>query len=331
MNRLFVLAGCFVLLLGLNPSTPLKAQDIRSKEIIIQRDGDQENRITVEVIGDSVWVNGKPMDKDSMDGFFFRKRTIPFGDNDDLFSFDMDGWMNGMPFNGKDRFQSNKTDTLAFLGVQTERNESGAKITSIEPASAAEKAGLKTGDVIIRVQDLPVTDPASLSKIIQAQKPGAVVQINYIRKRKNKKTDATLGARVESSTRSGSFDLNRENVFSFRMPDLFNNEDGDMPNGFRFRNRSGQPKLGLKIQDTQDESGVIVLEVTDASLAAESGLQKGDRIISIAGQSVKNTDDARLALRDADGQSSYVIRYQRNNETREVTIRIPKKIKTTEL
>ncbi len=331
MDRLLLSVRCLLLLLGTLSLRSLQAQDIRSQEIIIQRDGDRENRISIEVIGDSVWVNGKPMDKDSMDGLFFRKRSMPFGKDDDLFSFDMDGWMNGSPFNGNGRFRSNKTDSLAFLGVQTERDESGAKITSIEAGSAAEKAGLKTGDVITQLQELPVTDPASLSKIVQAQKPGSVVQINYIRKRKNKKTEATLGARVGSVSRSGSFDLNNENVFSFRMPDLFNNPNDELPDGFRFRNRSGQPKLGLKIQDTENESGVIVLDVTDGSLAAESGLQKGDRITSIADQPVKNTDDARLALRTGEGQSNYIIRYQRNGENREATIRIPKKLKTTEL
>jgi serine protease Do len=331
MNRLLLSVRCLLLLLGILSLRSLQAQDIRSQEIIIQRDGDRENRISIEVIGDSVWVNGKPMDKDSMEGFYFRKRSIPFGNDDDLFSFDMDGWMNGSPFNGNGRFRSNKTDSLAFLGVQTEQDESGARITSIEAGSAAEKAGLKTGDVITQLQELPVTDPASLSKIVQAQKPGAVVQINYIRKRKKKKTEATLGARVGSVSRSGSFDLNNENVFSFRMPDLFNNPNDERPDEFRFRNRSGQPSLGLKIQDTQDESGVMVLEVNAASLASESGLQKGDLITDIADQPVKNTDDARLALRSAEGQSSYVIRYRRNGESREATVRIPKKLKTTEL
>ena len=75
MDRLLLSVRCLLLLLGILSLRSLQAQDIRSQEIIIQRDGDRENRISIEVIGDSVWVNGKPMDKDSMDGFFFRKRS----------------------------------------------------------------------------------------------------------------------------------------------------------------------------------------------------------------------------------------------------------------
>ncbi|MFM7709617.1 MAG: PDZ domain-containing protein [Ferruginibacter sp.] len=330
MNRLIVTALCFVLFISIMPSTLLTAQDVRSQKIIIQRDGDGEKRITVEVIGDSVWVNGKAVDKDSLEGFSFRKRNMPL-DNSDFFSLDMDGLLDGTPFSGSGQWGSKKIDSLAFLGVQTERDEAGAKITSVEPASAAEKAGLKEGDVITQVQDLPVTDPASLSKIIQAQKPGSVVEIKYIRKRKNKKADATLGVRVESNITRFSIDQDRENLFSFRMPDLFDHPENDPSAGFPFRNSTSKQKLGLTIRDTPDESGVTVLEVMDGSLAASNGLQKGDLIISIADEAVKNTDEARQALREANRKSEYIIRYQRKGQTIEATIRVPKQLKTTEL
>jgi serine protease Do len=49
----------------------------------------------------------------------------------------------------------------------------------------------------------------------------------------------------------------------------------------------------LKIQDTEEGTGVKVLDVEAASAAATAGLMKDDVITEIGGVKVTNTDEAR--------------------------------------
>lgn len=55
-----------------------------------------------------------------------------------------------------------RTDTLRSprVGVLTESDSSGVRVTSVEPGSAAEGAGVRAGDILVRVGDITVNDPS---------------------------------------------------------------------------------------------------------------------------------------------------------------------------
>lgn len=110
----------------------------KEKSITIRKKGDGNEKMTIVLDGDKVTVNGKPLEelKDSDVEVFrndqfrdlmpqIRRYLAPLG------SLKMTG--DDFPF-GANR---------AFLGVTTEKNEKGARITSVEKESAAEKAGLQ--------------------------------------------------------------------------------------------------------------------------------------------------------------------------------------------
>ena len=59
----------------------------------------------------------------------------------------------------------------AFLGVMSEKTEQGAKITDVTKESAAEKAGLKEGDVITKINNSAISGPDDLYKIVGQHKP----------------------------------------------------------------------------------------------------------------------------------------------------------------
>jgi serine protease Do len=82
-----------------------------------------------------------------------------------------------------------------FLGVQLEPGEKGAKITRVEPKSAAEKAGLKANDVVIGVADKIITDPDTMIETITRYKPGESVVIRIRREDKEVEVKATLDKR----------------------------------------------------------------------------------------------------------------------------------------
>jgi hypothetical protein len=99
----------------------------------------------------------------------------------------------------------------AFLGVYTGNwNEStceddkkknkdksslkeGACITHVIEGSAAEKAGLKEGDVITAIDDKDVKSHAHLTEAVRSHKPGESVKVSYWRDGQKATTNATLG------------------------------------------------------------------------------------------------------------------------------------------
>src|SRR6185436_6680929 len=122
-----------------------------SQEIIIRKKGDKDTKIVVEIKGDNVIINGKPISEFKDGDITINKRNIQVWDGAHGFSFapgDMDIDFKG-PFTGN--FMSGHG---AFLGVTTsgddeddDKKTDGATITDVTKGSAAEKAGLKEGDV----------------------------------------------------------------------------------------------------------------------------------------------------------------------------------------
>jgi putative serine protease PepD len=86
-----------------------------------------------------------------------------------------------------DQLRNGETPTHARLGVSVADATSedgllsGAGVGSVEPGSAAEEAGLERGDVVVRVDDLPVTDAQSLVATIRGHRPGDEVTLSVVR------------------------------------------------------------------------------------------------------------------------------------------------------
>jgi len=325
------------------PGNPGKKE---TQEIIIKSNGDKEIKLNVEIDGDNVIINGKPLVEFKDDGVTINKRKMIIRDGngeDMLFNFDGLGGMQGME--GLDRLKEmnkNKITHKPFLGVTTEKTADGAKIVEVAKGSAAEKAGLKNGDVITKVGDREVTDGEVLATIISGKKPKEEVKIIYKRDGKKKDVKAVLGERLEE--RNFLFNYSPKAKFrSFKsphvqiapMPDL--NMEGNenfnfAPNqDFTENMFPRQKKLGLKIQDTEEGGNVKVIDVDAASAAEKAGLKKDDIITDMNGQKISNTDDAREQLMEVAEKSAYTIKAKRNGTEMSFDVKIPKKLKTANL
>ena len=132
------------------------------KEIIIREKAGKEEKMTIVVDGDKVTINGKPLAEYDGENIIIRKKNlesfapyagtypripampgiprapVPFlmGQEHVEFSFD------------EDVFNEARTEPRARLGVVSEKDTKGAKLTEVMPESAAAKAGLKVGDII---------------------------------------------------------------------------------------------------------------------------------------------------------------------------------------
>jgi serine protease Do len=281
-------------------------------EIVIKRkDAGKDGKVTIEIKDGEVKVNGKPIDEYEDDNLSVRRkkaltygltRTSPF--RSENFNF-------GNGHNliiGEDR---------PFLGVTTDEASGGARITSVTSNSAAEKAGLKKGDIITRINDEAVEDHGDVTKAIGKLKADDKVTITYKRDGKETKTTATLGKRNSSAIYgpNGDFDFNFDH-----------NEQFDRVFSF-----GGRPRLGIKAQDTEDGKGVKVIDVDEGSAADKAGIKENDVITEFEGKAVNSADALAEASRESKDKSSLKIKLNRGGSSQTVEVKIPKKLKTANL
>ena len=82
-----------------------------------------------------------------------------------------------------------------FLGVGMENTPEGVKVTMVQNGSGADKAGIKNGDVILKINGKEISSPAELAKSVSGLKPSDEIDILYSRNNKEKKVTAVLGSR----------------------------------------------------------------------------------------------------------------------------------------
>jgi putative serine protease PepD len=73
----------------------------------------------------------------------------------------------------------------------------GAEVATVESGSAADKAGIKVGDVVTKFQNLTISDPNQLTAAVREQAAGATVKVTVLRGGQLKDVDVTLGAAAE--------------------------------------------------------------------------------------------------------------------------------------
>ena len=312
-----------------------KAEKKETQEIIIRNKADKELNLKVEINGEKVTVNGKPLSEFKEDGVTINKRKMIVRDGHRM-DFDING--DAMAFNMDENFmkQWGKEVIKPFLGVTTEKTDEGAKVTDVVKGSAAEKAGLKVDDVITKVGDKIVTDEEGLSDLVAARKPKDEVKITYKRNGKENSAKITLGERKVSGPMAMAFGpRGKARTFAFPNPGSPELEGllapGTSYNFGPFASFSRQKKLGLKIQDTEEGGNIKVIDVEEGSAAEKAGLKKDDIITEINAKKITNTDEAREQLNPEEGKSSYSVKVLRNGTAMSFDIKIPKKLKTADL
>jgi S1-C subfamily serine protease len=87
------------------------------------------------------------------------------------------------------------------------------------------------------------------------------------------------------------------------------------------------PKIGISIEDLTEGSGAKVLEVTEGSPAAKAGIVKNDIITSVDGSSICDVATLQEKASDLKAGDAITLKLTRDGKTKEVTVKIPKKVK----
>ena len=297
-----------------------KEKEKSFQTIVITRNPDATGKTVIEIDGDKIKVNGK--DAKEQKDVSVNVNTVS------------NGYMRHKAPNGAWTFNMNddqvslfaEDENRAMLGVVTEGNEKGAVIQSVTKESAAEKAGLKKGDVLTKIGDKKIETTDDVTDAVRSQKPGDKVNITYLRDNKEMKSTAELG----------KWKGIRMNAVA-AMPRMKEMEQLERMN-FDFENKGhtmtwggGRPKLGVSIQDTEDGKGVKVLEVDEESNAAKAGLKENDIILAIDEKEITSTTDVTKAMREHKEKYTYNFKISRGGKTQTVEVKFPKKLKTADL
>jgi serine protease Do len=242
----------------------------------------------------------------------------------------------------------------SYFGVQTEevtkdnfakyglREVRGIAIEKVIEGSPAERAGLQTGDVIVRFNNEEVTSMRKLTRLLGEVSPDHQVKLTVIRSGGEREVTAILGKRPMPKFDDGAFATNMPRLERFPFPpsgafppmprveglprvEALPPGAPDQP--FIWHAGSGR-RIGVGVTTLTKQlsehfgvnGGVMINEVRVDSPAAKAGLKAGDIIVDVEGKEVKGeTDLIRAIAEKKEGDVTMTIIRDNNRQTVRVT------------
>ncbi|MCT2557560.1 Do family serine endopeptidase [Tsuneonella sp. YG55] len=189
----------------------------------------------------------------------------------------------------------------------------GEFVQSVEPGQAADKAGIKPGDVITRVDGKQVTSDQTLSFLVANIAPGKRIPIELYREGQRRSVTVTVGKRPSE-----------EELAQSQMFNGDPQQDDDRPASGATSGEALARDLGLQVSPLTaryaqqlgvptDTGGLVILGVDGNSDAGQKGLQRGDIVVTANYRPVNAIGDLEAIVREAKsaGRESVLLRIQR--------------------
>ena len=169
----------------------------------------------------------------------------------------------------------------------------GALVSQVVEDGAAEKAGLRSGDVVVAFNGEDVDNSSDLRNAVGLLTPGSSADITYLRDSRRRTTRITVLAAPDDES-TGSRDSERRSTPStMRTVDAFSGATlTDIPDD---------------VEPSGGRDGVYVASVERGSRAARSGLRPGLIIRSVNREDIDNLADIESILDDTDGPYALVV------------------------
>ncbi len=205
------------------------------------------------------------------------------------------------------------TDEIAeSLGMTTAK---GALVAGIIKGGPVDNGSILAGDVIIKFDGKDVKDMRDLPRVVAESPVGKAVDVLIVRKGVEQTVKVTLG-RLEDGEKVADADDDHEK-----------DQPGEIATATVLGMTIGElnDEARKKFSISKDVSGVVITEVTAASLAAERGIAAGEVITEIAQESVatpKDVMDRISALKDQGRKNALLMLSSKTGELRFVTLRM---------
>jgi serine protease Do len=168
-------------------------------------------------------------------------------------------------------------------------DQSGALVGDVVTNTPAQKAGIKSGDVITEIDGKKVADANSLRLMVSDLTPGTKVTVKLLRDGREKTVTLALAELSEQPGKSGGGQKGSGSA----------NPKMDALDGVTVADLDQQIRDQLTFPDSLQ--GVIVTDVDQNSNAADAGLQRNDVIVEINRQPVSDANGAVKLCKQAKG------------------------------
>lgn len=207
---------------------------------------------------------------------------------------------------------------------------SGALLTEVPEDSGAFAAGIRSGDIIVKVNNAEVTDELDLRVAAYRHSPGETVNITYLRGKETRNASVKLGKPTDLAQQQSPRQVPDLNIPDgerfFRMP--FGQEDGGQTPAPAVPGE--KPKLGVSVQNIDatlrsqfklgaDVQGVVVLSVEPGSFAARLGIKPGDVLKSIDSKPLNSVTDVSAAMADVQWGDQISLAFERYSNGKKST------------
>jgi Do/DeqQ family serine protease len=190
------------------------------------------------------------------------------------------------------------SDLAESLGL---KQTQGVIVSSVAPGSAAERAGMKRGDVIESFNGQRVHDTNTLRNRVAEVGPGKTAELVIVRDGAEKKLDVRLEeANPDRIARRGDRDS---------APG-----ESDDKAALGVSVAPVTPELRDRARLPKDAQGVVVEDVNPDGRAAMAGIQPGDLIEEVNRQPVKSVDDLRAALKKSTDRPTLLLINRQGND-----------------
>jgi S1-C subfamily serine protease len=224
-------------------------------------------------------------------------------------------------------------DKRTYLGIRMQRVEgdladalsidedSGVLIGQVVDDSPAAKAGLKEGDVILKVDGQEMGTPEALGELIRSKSVDEKINVQFLRSGKTRTVTVTLADAPEN------FREERSRTSRRNVPEeleAFEIEEGESGWSHGYLGVMTQPlseDLG-EYFGVRDGEGALVSEVVDSSPAARLGLRAGDVITKLDGNDINGPGDLLRAMRDIEEEKEIEVTWIRDKKVREGSVQV---------
>src|ERR1700758_2068309 len=184
----------------------------------------------------------------------------------------------------------------------------GAVVADVKPNSPADKAGIKSGDVVVQFDNKPIEDYNTLKLMVAESAPGKSVPVQIDRDGQTLNLNVTLQELSQNSTLAKNEPNSKGN----------DGQQNDALHGVGVQDLDHQTREEMNIP--ANVHGAIITQVDPGSASAEAGLKEGDVIEEINHQPVRNAEDADRLTANKGGSGETLVKVWNQNGSHYVAV-----------
>lgn len=182
-----------------------------------------------------------------------------------------------------------------------EEKVKGVLVSQVEPSSPAEKAGIKSGDVITRFHEKEVSDAQALRELVRDTKAGMEAKVQVLRDGKVQSLTVRVGEAAAAPRARKLSSASANHPFGFAVQAL-------------------TPELAKRYGHPETK-GVIISDVEPDGIADLAGLRPGALIVEANRKKVDSVQEFQEALKEARQPNTLLLLTRQDQATQFVFLR----------